>query len=99
MKTNWKTTVGGVMTSAGASLMGAAQFDWMTPREKHTALLIGFVCTVVGPIILGLNSRDKNLSDQDVGLRPEPTADKPSVTVVTKTDEDKPDTTSIEVKP
>jgi len=72
MKTNWKTTVGGVMTSAGASLMGAAQFEWMTTTERHNAMLIGFICTVVGPVILGMNARDRRLSDQDVGARPEP---------------------------
>lgn len=78
MKTNWKTTVGGVMTSAGASLMGAAQFDWMTPNERHNAMLLGFICTVVGPIVLGMNARDKKLSDQDVGVRPEPLQKPPS---------------------
>lgn len=69
--TSWKTTVAGTMTSAGLALMGAGQFDWMTPVERHNALMLGFILSVTGPVVHGLVGRDNDKSDQDVKLRPE----------------------------
>lgn len=72
MRSNWKTTIGGTLTSVGAALMGAAALDWMTVEEKHWAMRIGFLLTVFGPVFHGMYSRDRNVSDQDAGLRPDP---------------------------
>jgi hypothetical protein len=71
MRTSWKTSVCGSLTAAGAALMGAAQFDWMTEQEKHNAMLLGFILTVIGPLLHGIVGRDDDKSDQQVGLRPE----------------------------
>lgn len=75
----WKTTTAGSLAAAATALTAAAQFDWMTPIEKHYCLLAAFLLGIIGPLTLGFFARDNAMSDQQVGLRPEPP--KPMITV------------------
>lgn len=69
---SWKTSSWGALTAAGMGMLEAGrELDWLTPREKHIFMLVGLICTIAGPLLLGLSARDNDKSDQSVGLRPE----------------------------
>lgn len=67
LSVSWKTTVGGILTSLGAALLGASQaLDLVTP---HALLWVGYIFTAIGPVLLGTSARDASKSSQDHGIR------------------------------
>ena len=49
---SWKTTVGGLILAIGG---------YLTQQEDSTLKLIGGICVVLGPLILGTFSKDNNV--------------------------------------
>ena len=67
LSVSWKTTVGGLLTSIGAALLGASQaLDLVTPPAL---LWVGYIFTAIGPVLLGTSARDASKSSQDHGSR------------------------------
>ena len=67
LSVSWKTTVGGLLTSIGAALLGASQaLDLVTPPAL---LWVGYIFTAIGPVLLGPSARDASKSSQDHGIR------------------------------
>ena len=67
LSVSWKTTVGGLLTSIGAALLGASQaLDLVTPPAL---LWVGYIFTALGPVLLGTSARDASKSSQDHGIR------------------------------
>ena len=67
LSVSWKTTVGGLLTSIGAALLGASQaLDLVTPPAL---LWVGYIYTAIGPVLLGTSARDASKSSQDHGIR------------------------------
>ena len=50
---NWKTTVAGVVTAAGAGMLAS---------DDPTVQLIGKILMVVGPILLGFLAKDAGVT-------------------------------------
>jgi len=48
---NWKTTLGGILTSLGLALKGHSDLWWL-----------GDFCTITGPLLLGLGAKDHNVT-------------------------------------
>jgi phosphate/sulfate permease len=79
---SWKTTSAGSITGAGMALMGINLVPGMSeaiPAQwRSLTILAGFILTVVGPVILGLVSRDNDKSSEQVGANtPEPPKEEP----------------------
>ena len=67
LSVSWKTTVGGLLTSIGAALLGASQaLELVTPPAL---LWVGYIFTAIGPVLLGTSARDASKSSQDHGIR------------------------------
>ena len=67
LSVSWKTTIGGILTSIGAALLGASQaLDLVTPPAL---LWVGYIFTAIGPVLLGTSARDASKSSQDHGIR------------------------------
>ncbi len=67
LSVSWKTTIGGILTSLGAALLGASQaLDLVTPPAL---LWVGYIFTAIGPVLLGTSARDASKSSQDHGIR------------------------------
>jgi len=66
MKTSWKTSVGGVITSIGLSLLGANAFDFIPKELGAKFMVIGWLLTIIGPSIQGLFARDNDVQSEDV---------------------------------
>lgn len=54
-KSSWKTSIGGLLTAAGAAMASS------TDGVVH---IIGQVLTILGPIILGLAARDNKVTSE-----------------------------------
>ncbi len=68
MKTSWKTTIGGLLSAIGTSIIGAgAAIDVVAPAWL---LWAGYLMASIGPVLLGASARDANRSSQDHGVRP-----------------------------
>lgn len=50
---NWKTTIGGLMVSAGLAMQNS---------DDQIIRTVGGIFIVVGPIILGVSAKDKNVT-------------------------------------
>jgi hypothetical protein len=61
MGKNWITTVGGLLTAIGASLI---------LQEDPTLKLIGQICSIIGPLVLGWAAKQYNVTGGSV---PQPT--------------------------
>lgn len=58
-----RTTIGGLMLAIGGALMGAPQLGIHVPGW---GLLIGLILTASGPVILGTQARQGNVSTAEV---------------------------------
>jgi len=69
--TSWKTTAAGAVTAAGATLMGINSVpmlkDAVPDSIKAYVMLVGFLMTTLGPLFLGLCSRDNNVTSEQAG--------------------------------
>lgn len=80
MSGSWKTTLGGMLTAGGLALMGAP--EWVKPAHAYWLKIAGYLCTIAGPLILGLTARDNDKRSEDVGAGP-PATDIPGDAVRT----------------
>ena len=64
-KSSWKTTLWGLLGSAGAVCIALAQ---VFPQNKGWAVA-GAVATALGIGGLGVTARDNNRTSEDIGLR------------------------------
>ncbi len=71
---SWKTTLFGSMTGLGASLMGinlVPQLHGVIPEAwVGTTMFIGFLMTVIGPVLNGAFARDNNVTSEAAGAVP-----------------------------
>lgn len=51
---NWKTTLGGVMTTVGLTLK--------THGSTTVEYWLGEICSLAGPLLLGLGAKDSNVT-------------------------------------
>jgi len=54
---NWMTTIGGLLSAAGTSILGMA----ITGGDK-TLTIIGTICSAVGTALIGIAAKDFNQS-------------------------------------
>ena len=66
MKTSWKTTVGGIMTSIGLGLLGAQAMDFIPHEWQAKFMLFGWLLTIIGPSITGIAARDNGVQSSEV---------------------------------
>lgn len=70
MKTSWRTTLGGTLTSIGSGLLGInfvpQLSDVVPPKIKGVTMFVGFILTVAGPALHGFFARDNIVTSAEV---------------------------------